>query len=1098
MISASLTVWTSSSTAHAESLVSQLVHEASDKTLICDSISIEGYNIAEITQKLNDAFDKLVTMTMADSTLHIIAVTPLYEKSSKRQIASLIDACTEVRHNITLHILGLCSGLSKVFTTDSIVEDTEHERDALEELKIRSHNATFNVSYTLIDDYASNGAPIGFSLRSISQYIALIQSVLMQDYYAVLSPVLLSAHKGENISIGVSTLSFERKSTVNQLLDLGFLAALSNAGINNKDVDLQKAVDKAESILTGIAERYPALYDRCIRPLYIDNGMTEGKAVASASKILDNDIENLQSDILSLLKDPSLTFPEKEAVLAMVLGRDNENLRGMQYQHDGLLLDDACEVPINIYVDAFNRCCKDSKLLPVRSDFDSLKKQTWNDSTQEFEDSPENAEALNPLSEIKRLKQVILNTTSFIREKCDEIVELQKVVSLRENVDEIRHKWRKPKGDFSIVEYKEQPLDDKYIPSSGLKIKDTVDLRKFFSPVKNQMNLGSCTSFAVVSMYEALMNRNSVEGENQMSPAYLYFYSNILAGRPGGGSNFHEQIDVLVKHGVCHDLLYPYEPTAKYEKPSDEAEKDAELHRVISAKQLPLIDETDKTRTLKHNHRIITSALSEGYPVGISLKIYDNFGKSGAFILHPDDSGIVKVDCRHAMVVVGYSEENDFYIVRNSWGEEFGDDGYCYVPTAYIDDPEYMNFACIITEISDSSTEISNDIPSTIANFAATETEIRIAALRNAIARVRVELRYNQELYSAYYKYYQRLVLQLTMPRIQNDIRSAAEVAQAEYLANVEKHKLELENTFVGKLKEYKKNLTNTILTLFAIVVVTGTLWYFTKNTTIGIATMIVGGAAFLSLAGYKWWIRLKRRELQEELDEIAVNAKRQAEKFMEMQIKFHVAGMWISRFHKLSTGIDTVYDRLISFNDSLRIWQNEYSEHIGKIVKPEGQMFRILDSSSLLDAFFKTNKDRIIKGIDLLKVFDEYTADINNLDTSHNNLRDSVRTAINNIIGEFNIANYLLGERYPYLDPVDMSAEMANLLAVGQPSYRNRSMNITTPVHIVAANVEPKQTSRWDATVTQCFPMRPSLLAMTNPNTLILLTIHPQSDDIP
>lgn len=55
------------------------------------------------------------------------------------------------------------------------------------------------------------------------------------------------------------------------------------------------------------------------------------------------------------------------------------------------------------------------------------------------------------------------------------------------------------------------------------------------------------------------------------------------------------------------------------------------------------------------------------------------------------------------MVIVGFSEENNFYIVRNSWGPEFGEDGYCYIPTAYIDDPDYMDFACIITEISDNA-----------------------------------------------------------------------------------------------------------------------------------------------------------------------------------------------------------------------------------------------------------------------------------------------------------------------------------------------------------------------------------------------------------
>jgi hypothetical protein len=36
------------------------------------------------------------------------------------------------------------------------------------------------------------------------------------------------------------------------------------------------------------------------------------------------------------------------------------------------------------------------------------------------------------------------------------------------------------------------------------------------------------------------------------------------------------------------------------------------------------------------------------------------------------------------MLCVGYSDRDEVFIVRNSWGESWGDGGYCYVPYRYV------------------------------------------------------------------------------------------------------------------------------------------------------------------------------------------------------------------------------------------------------------------------------------------------------------------------------------------------------------------------------------------------------------------------------
>lgn len=1088
----SATVWTSTSTAPLETQVARIVGAACAGGPVVDSISLAGDTTASAIQKIAEVFNRLVKMTMSDTTLHLIAVVPLWEESSPAQLRLLAEACAGLQHKVSLHVVGLCSGLRHLFDPTDGSVDNSASQPAIDVLGTLSCKADFKFSYSLVDDYAANGAPVNFTIDSLAHYIALLQIALTASYYSILSPALLSAHSGSNLSTGISSLSFDREAVADQLLGLGFLAALDKVGINQTEVDAQKAAHTAEAILEGIDTRYPKLFDNEIRPLYKDKGLDEGASVARAASILDADIADLRSGILSLLTSESLTLPEKEAVLAMILGRDNEIIRGMQYDHKGKLLDDACQESINLYVEAFNCCCPESGLLPLRGNYQSLKKYEWDFLANELVESPDNEKALNPLPDIKRLKQQILNTTAFIRDKSDEVADLVRAQKHRSDVEEIRKKWHKPEGDMALVEYKEQPLDDKYQPAPGLKPKDSVDLRKFFPPARNQRSLGSCTSFAVASMYEAMMSRNGIEGDIQMSPAYLFYYSNVLAGRPSGGSNYFDQLKVLGSHGICFENLYPYDAENPTQKPSSGADEDADHHRALAAKQVPMVSEPDKAETLRRNHRMLVSALSEGYPVGISLKVYDNLGSEGAFVQHPLDTPDAKVDGWHAMVLVGYSEENDFYIVRNSWGPEFGDEGYCYIATSYVDDPEYNDFACIITEITDNSRNAPADVPTVLADFAATESEIRIAAIRNVISKAKVELANDKKLYADYYKYYQRLVQQLTMPNVQNGIRKAAEDAQVQHYLDIDSRKRKLEDTFVAKLKEHKKTLIKAILTLLGATVVLAIIYYFIPTTTTFISCAVSCTLTVFAWLGYEWSVKIKRRQLQDELDGMAVSASEQATRLMEMQIRFHVAGMWLNRFHKISNEIGNVYERLVSYNSTLREWQHRYSGEVKAPAASAGEMFRTVDATPLLKNFFEDNRGAILRNIDLVRLFEDYRASEESLEESHRQLRAVVRDATSTLLADFNMAEYLMGRQYPYLNPINLPDEIATLIAVGQPTYRNTALNATSPTRILLSTVADTYRARWQNMVTPCFPLQPMHLTNDDATSIVLITLHP------
>ena len=78
--------------------------------------------------------------------------------------------------------------------------------------------------------------------------------------------------------------------------------------------------------------------------------------------------------------------------------------------------------------------------------------------------------------------------------------------------------------------------------------------------------------------------------------------------------------------------------------------------------------------------------LSAGCPVHLAMNTGSSFsevGRDGVFNAAEPPSGR---HGRHAMLLVGYT--GNYYIVKNSWGTDWGDQGYCYIPKNVLADAE--------------------------------------------------------------------------------------------------------------------------------------------------------------------------------------------------------------------------------------------------------------------------------------------------------------------------------------------------------------------------------------------------------------------------
>lgn len=207
------------------------------------------------------------------------------------------------------------------------------------------------------------------------------------------------------------------------------------------------------------------------------------------------------------------------------------------------------------------------------------------------------------------------------------------------------------------------------------------------SPIWDQAQLGSCTGFASKSAAELIWNILNPDQQDSFIASALFQYYNErkLEGTTDedSGASIADAIRALIQDGIAPDTDWDYSnyQTKFKEKPSDKAYQDAKQHMdldTLGHAQIPQSPEAIKT-ALVQNHAVI-----------FGMRVYESFmaeqtAKTG-FVPIPNIM-TEKLMGGHALIIVGYDDDNKWYVVKNSWGTSWGDQGYCYIPYAVIHNP---------------------------------------------------------------------------------------------------------------------------------------------------------------------------------------------------------------------------------------------------------------------------------------------------------------------------------------------------------------------------------------------------------------------------
>ncbi|XP_054165169.1 crustapain-like [Oppia nitens] len=202
------------------------------------------------------------------------------------------------------------------------------------------------------------------------------------------------------------------------------------------------------------------------------------------------------------------------------------------------------------------------------------------------------------------------------------------------------------------------------------------DWRKYgiVTPPKKQLTCGSCWSFSSVSVLETyLMKIQISEGKFDPKNQLTLSEQNLLDcsasfGTKGcdGGSTRMAFNYLKESKGLNTDKEYPY-----INKVSSSCQLNKEKLVNIEVKESQSIDSEDELVSTIYNHGPVTVSIHA------TKKKFYNY-KSGIF----EDPLCNPQGVNHYMTAVGYTA--DYFILKNSWGQDWGEDGYIRVSRAKV------------------------------------------------------------------------------------------------------------------------------------------------------------------------------------------------------------------------------------------------------------------------------------------------------------------------------------------------------------------------------------------------------------------------------
>lgn len=241
-----------------------------------------------------------------------------------------------------------------------------------------------------------------------------------------------------------------------------------------------------------------------------------------------------------------------------------------------------------------------------------------------------------------------------------------------------------------------------------------VDLSQYAPSVGNQGDIGSCVGWSTsnaITISNAMKNNWTKDEIDKKALSALYIYNNIKLFGCEYGSSLYDAGRWLMSNGDCSRLAFDTDVN-NCEKKVDDNCKNAK--RFIIKEFLALFNSESLSKERIYKTKL---SLVDSIPVVVGMDVRRNFFKPQGEFWDPELMDTTYVG-GHAMCVVGFSDAKKAFKILNSWGKDWGNDGYIWVK--YKDYKKYCKYAYqyIIKEkdpivddpiVTDENTEVIDD-----------------------------------------------------------------------------------------------------------------------------------------------------------------------------------------------------------------------------------------------------------------------------------------------------------------------------------------------------------------------------------------------------
>lgn len=223
-----------------------------------------------------------------------------------------------------------------------------------------------------------------------------------------------------------------------------------------------------------------------------------------------------------------------------------------------------------------------------------------------------------------------------------------------------------------------------------------VDLRSGFPAIFDQKSLGSCTAQAWCALLDFMELFDLKDGLSdaeifelgKFDPiSRLFFYwaerSVLHSVNSDSGAELSTGAEVVESIGFCRESMWPYKISKFKMTPPVAAKVEASLHR------------DRRPYSLDATH--LKNCLAAGFPFVGGITVYDSMESEDVA-----ESGLIPMPQKgdkeaggHAICIGGYDdsikifpESKGSYLLRNSWGVDWGQKGWAWIPQEFIENSE--------------------------------------------------------------------------------------------------------------------------------------------------------------------------------------------------------------------------------------------------------------------------------------------------------------------------------------------------------------------------------------------------------------------------